>query len=106
MHPPVLGIDLGTTFCAVGFLKGDHVELIPNPQIGTNTIPSMVAFHESKLMAGSAAKSQAYRNIGNTIYDVKRFIGRTFDDEKVQNDIMKWPFSVVADEKGRPVVEG
>lgn len=74
----IVGIDLGTTYSCVGVWKSDRVQIIPNDQ-GNRILPSYVAFSESgKRLIGDAAKNQASLNPRNTIYDVKRLIGRRY----------------------------
>lgn len=100
---PVIGIDLGTTYSCVGFMKNNNVEIIANDQ-GNRTTPSYVAFTDTERLIGEAAKNQAPMNPKNTVFDAKRLIGRRFGDATVQSDKKLWPFNVVADGQ-KPMIE-
>lgn len=97
---PVIGIDLGTTYSCVGILENGNVEIIPNDQ-GNRITPSYVAFADtSERLVGDAAKNQAAMNPLNTIFDVKRFIGRRYNEPTVQRDKKLLPYNILArDEK-------
>jgi len=99
-----IGIDLGTTYSCVGVYKDGGVEIIPNDQ-GNRITPSYVAWDEhGERLIGDAAKNQATVNPTNTVFDVKRMIGRKFKDKTVQADMKLWPYDVVS--KGdRPYVQ-
>ncbi|VFQ89035.1 unnamed protein product [Cuscuta campestris] len=98
---PAIGIDLGTTYSCVGVWQPQHdrVEIIPN-DLGNRTTPSWVAFTDSERRIGESAQYQAAVNPSNTIFDVKRLIGRKFSDVTVQNDLKLWPFKVIAGPDG------
>ena len=96
-----IGIDLGTTFSCVGVWQNGRVEIIPNEH-GNRTTPSYVAYTEHERLIGESAKSQMTTNPQNTVFDVKRLIGRKFTDATVQEDIKNWPFRVTGDINNRP----
>ncbi|GLJ46839.1 hypothetical protein SUGI_0988130 [Cryptomeria japonica] len=99
-----IGIDLGTTYSCVGVWKHDKIEIIPNDQ-GNRTTPSMVAFTSNERLVGDAANFQISTNPKNTVFDVKRLIGRRYSDPSVQSDKKLWPFTIVAGKNGKPMVE-
>ncbi|XP_059152381.1 heat shock 70 kDa protein-like [Physella acuta] len=89
-----IGIDLGTTNSCVAVFHDGQVEIIADED-GNRTVPSYVSFHDDDRLVGQAAKAQASMNPKNTIYDVKRLIGRRFSDRVVKKDLKNWPFRVV-----------
>merc|ERR1712087_883825 len=99
---PVIGIDLGTTYSCVGIYKNGRVEIIPNDQ-GNRITPSYVSFTEDERLIGEAAKNQATVNPSQTLFDVKRLIGRRFKDSTVQKDIKLLPFKIL-DKGGKPQI--
>ncbi|GAB7363376.1 hypothetical protein MBLNU230_g3655t2 [Neophaeotheca triangularis] len=99
---PVIGIDLGTTYSCVGIMKGGKVEILVNDQ-GNRITPSYVAWNDEERLVGDAAKNQYASNPTRTIFDIKRLIGRKFNDKDVQKDMKHFPFSVV-NKNGQPQV--
>merc|ERR1712039_907816 len=99
---PVIGIDLGTTYSCVGIYKNGRVEIIPNDQ-GNRITPSYVAFTDEERLIGEAAKNQATVNPSQTLFDVKRLIGRRFKDSTVQKDIKLLPFKIT-DKNSKPMI--
>tara|TARA_B110001450_G_scaffold224047_1_gene221474 strand:- start:2827 stop:4794 length:1968 start_codon:yes stop_codon:yes gene_type:complete len=98
-----IGIDLGTTYSCVGVFVNGQVEIIANDQ-GNRITPSYVAWSGADRLVGDAAKNQATINPENTVFDVKRLIGRKFSDKSVQADKKMFPFDLV-NKKGKPYVE-
>ncbi len=98
-----IGIDLGTTFSAVGVMRGGKVDIVANDQ-GNRTTPSYVAFTNEERLIGDSARNQAALNSENTIFDAKRLIGKRFDDPQVQRDMKHWPFKVTAGEGNKCVI--
>jgi len=101
----VIGIDLGTTNSCVAIMEGAQAKVLENTE-GARTTPSVVAFtdNEEKLI-GQPAKRQAVTNPENTIFAVKRLIGRNFEDQTVKKDIETAPFKIVNSEKGDAWIE-
>ena len=96
----VIGIDLGTTNSCVSIMDGSETRVIENAE-GGRTTPSMVAFTENgERLVGQAAKRQAVTNPSNTLYAIKRLIGRRFDDPAMQADIEKTPYKIIKADNG------
>jgi len=90
----IIGIDLGTTYSAMAFMEGGQPKIIENAE-GARTLPSIVAISKTgERLVGQLAKRQAVTNPKNTVFQIKRFIGHTFDDPGVQKDIKSVPFEV------------
>ncbi|KJY95548.1 molecular chaperone DnaK [Pseudoalteromonas ruthenica] len=101
----IIGIDLGTTNSCVAVLDGDKPRVIENAE-GDRTTPSIIAFTEDgETLVGQPAKRQAVTNPTNTLFAIKRLIGRRFEDEEVQRDIGIMPFKIVKADNGDAWVE-
>jgi len=101
----MIGIDLGTTNSCVAVMEGDKARVIENSE-GARTTPSVVAFGEDgEVLVGASAKRQAVTNPHNTLYGVKRLIGRAFEEEEVQKDIKYVPFKISKSDNGDAWVE-
>ncbi|KDO35486.1 luminal-binding protein 2 [Saprolegnia parasitica CBS 223.65] len=101
---PVIGIDLGTTYSCVGHYANGKVEIIANDQ-GNRITPSYVAWDSNdERLIGDGAKNQATINPENTLFDVKRLIGRQYNDKSVQADKKLLPFEII-NKEGRPYIQ-
>lgn len=101
----IIGIDLGTTNSCVAVLEGDKPKVIENAE-GARTTPSVVAYaDDGEILVGQSAKRQAVTNPVNTVYAVKRLVGRRFEDKVVQKDIAMVPYKIVKAENGDAWVE-
>jgi len=100
----IIGIDLGTTNSCVAVMDGDSVKVIENSE-GDRTTPSIVAFTDDEVVVGSPAKRQAVTNPNDTIFAVKRLIGRRFDEDVVQRDIKLVPYKIIKADNGDAWVE-
>ena len=101
----VIGIDLGTTNSCVAVMEGGKPKVIENSE-GDRTTPSIIAFtKDDEVLVGQSAKRQAVTNSANTLYAVKRLIGRKFADDVVQKDVNMVPYKVVKADNGDAWVE-
>lgn len=101
----IIGIDLGTTNSCVSVMEGSSPKVIENAE-GARTTPSIVAYKDDgEILVGTTAKRQAVTNPKNTIYAVKRLIGRKFDEKEVQKDIHLMPYQIVKADNGDAWVE-
>ncbi len=101
----IIGIDLGTTNSCVAVMEGNTPKVIENSE-GARTTPSIVAYQEDgEILVGASAKRQAVTNAKNTIYAVKRLIGRKFEEKEVQKDIHLMPYTIVRADNGDAWVE-
>jgi molecular chaperone DnaK len=101
----IIGIDLGTTNSCVAVMEGNTAKVIENSE-GTRTTPSIIAYQEDgEVLVGASAKRQAVTNPRNTLYAVKRLIGRKFTEKEVQKDIDLMPYKIAAADNGDAWVE-
>ena len=98
-----IGIDLGTTYSCVGVWQNDHVEIIANDQ-GNRTMPSYVSFTAEERLIGEPAKSNAANNTKNTVFDSKRLIGKSYNDENIQRVLKHLSYNVV-NKDNKPFIE-
>ena len=102
-----IGIDLGTTNSCVAVVRNERVEIIPN-EIGENLTPSVVSFTENGVLVGEETSNEFIKNPKNTIYSIKRLMGRNYDEKKVLSDINSnfWTFDIVKQNSGqRPMIK-
>jgi len=101
----IIGIDLGTTNSCVAVMEGGKPRVIENAE-GARTTPSIIAYQEDgEILAGAPAKRQAVTNPKNTLYAVKRLIGRRFEEKEVQKDIGLMPYTIAKADNGDAWVE-
>jgi molecular chaperone DnaK len=101
----IIGIDLGTTNSCVSIMEGNTTKVIENSE-GARTTPSIIAYQEDgEVLVGASAKRQAVTNPKNTVYAVKRLIGRKFTEKEVQKDIDLMPYTITAADNGDAWVE-
>ena len=96
----IIGIDLGTTNSCVSIMEGNTPKVIENAE-GARTTPSIIAYvDDGEILVGASAKRQAVTNPKNTLYAIKRLIGRRFEDKEVQKDIEQMPFEIIKADNG------
>ena len=96
----IIGIDLGTTNSCVAVMDGGEAKVIENAE-GDRTTPSIIAYaNDGEVLVGQPAKRQAVTNPDNTLFAIKRLIGRQFDDEVVQKDIKMVPYKIAKADNG------
>ncbi|MGH6784693.1 MAG: Hsp70 family protein, partial [Sphingomicrobium sp.] len=101
----IIGIDLGTTNSCVAIMEGGKPKVIENSE-GSRTTPSVVAYtDDGEVLVGAPAKRQAVTNAKNTVYAVKRLIGRKFDEKETQKDIKLMPYKIARADNGDAWVE-
>src|SRR5437868_13773926 len=101
----IIGIDLGTTNSCVAIMEGGKPKVIENSE-GSRTTPSIVAYtEEGEVLVGAPAKRQAVTNARNTLFAVKRLIGRRFEEKEVQKDIGLMPYAIIKADNGDAWVE-
>ncbi|MEI6896125.1 MAG: molecular chaperone DnaK [Psychromonas sp.] len=100
----IIGIDLGTTNSCVSVLDGDVAKIIENAE-GERTTPSIIAYTDGETLVGQPAKRQAVTNPTNTLFAIKRLIGRRFEDEETQRDLKIMPYKIVKADNGDAWVE-
>ena len=100
----IIGIDLGTTNSCVAVLEGDKVKVIDNAE-GARTTPSIIAYKDGEILVGQSAKRQAVTNPKNTLFAIKRLIGRKYQDQAVQKDIGLVPYKIIKADNGDAWVE-
>ena len=104
VEKPCIGVDLGTTYSVAAVWQNGEVQIIPN-EMGNRITPSVVAFSEAERLVGDGARNQLPQNPENTIYAIKRLIGRKYQDATVQRDKKMLSYQVVEDKDGKPRVQ-
>ena len=99
-----IGIDLGTAYSCIGIWVNDKAEIIPNI-LGRYLTPSVVGFTPTCVIVGDKAKDQSVKNYKNTIYDLKRYIGRQFNDSIISQDIGELSYIMKQDENKKPIIQ-
>ncbi len=105
MSKKIIGIDLGTTNSCVAVMEGNQVKVMENSE-GSRTTPSVVAYlSDNEILVGVPAKRQAVTNPGNTIYSIKRIIGRRFNEDEVKKNLSAVSYKIVEADNGDAWVE-
>lgn len=99
-----IGIDLGTTYCCISVVKNNKVEIICD-ELGNKIIPSFISFKEDEILIGELAKNELIKNPTNTVFDIKRLLGKSFTDPIIQRDLLHFPFKVVPDNDNKIMVK-
>lgn len=99
-----IGIDFGQSNIYIGVFRHQKVEIIPNYNFRQQT-PSYISFTDDRILFGEEAKIESIKNPSNTIYDIKRIIGRKFSDPEFQKEMQNWPFKIVSDYSDSPIIE-
>ena len=94
----IIGIDLGTTNSCVAVMEGGKARVLENSE-GDRTTPSVVAYVDDEVIVGAPAKRQSVTNPANTLYAIKRLIGRKYDEDVVQRDIDLMPYKIIKAKK-------
>ncbi len=101
----VAGVDFGSTFSCVGIMRDNRVEIIAN-DVRNRTTPSCVAFTESEVLVGESARDQAATNPGNTVFGIRRLLGREFESDEVQCETKRCPVTIIKDgNSNTPVIQ-
>lgn len=100
----IIGIDLGTSNSCVAVYRHGSVEIIANNESGSRITPSVVSFSENERLIGEPARAQSASNPENTIFEVKRLMGRNFNDKEVQETIKRVPYKII-NKSGKPVIQ-
>lgn len=102
---PIIGIDIGTSYSLASVWKNGHVEIIPNDN-GQNKTPSYVSFKDNEILVGESAQIQAKKNPKNTIFNIKRLLGKDFEDKDLQKEIELCPFNILKNkDDGKAIIQ-
>ena len=98
-HGPIIGIDLGTIFSCVGIMRNGRVDIVPEANSGKNIVPSAVCFTPTKTLIGTAARNKMRQFPESSMFESKRLIGHKYVNPHVQEDIKRWPITIIEDPK-------